>query len=167
MNAATYASGPVAPESVIAIAGSELSGITAEVEGRPAPLLYSSLTQVNATLPDGIAWGPATLVVKRDPHSEVRVPLEIAPVSPGLFAGVVHSGYLILYGTGIRGRSSLSSVTVYLDGTQVTVEYAGPQGGFAGLDQINVRLPAKLAGTARVSVEIDGQRSNSLAISID
>ena len=43
--------------------------------------------------------------------------------------------YLSLYGTGIR---SGSAITVSIGGTPVPVTYAGAQGEFAGLDQINV-----------------------------
>ena len=62
--------------------------------------------------------------------------------------------YLILYGTGIRGRSSLSDVSVTIGGVPATVLYAGPQGGYPGLDQINVLIPQSLAGSKQVDVEL-------------
>ena len=36
--------------------------------------------------------------------------------------------------------------------TPVEVHYAGPQSQYPGLDQINVRLPASLAGSGSVDV---------------
>jgi uncharacterized protein (TIGR03437 family) len=35
---------------------------------------------------------------------------------------------------------------------EATVIYAGPQGGIAGLDQVNVLIPAQLAGSGTVNV---------------
>ena len=62
--------------------------------------------------------------------------------------------YLILYGTGIRGRSSLSDVSVTIGGIPATVLYAGPQGTYPGLDQVNVLLPQALAGSKQVDVQL-------------
>jgi uncharacterized protein (TIGR03437 family) len=49
--------------------------------------------------------------------------------------------YLVLFGTGIRYRSSLSNVTVDIGGALASVEYADAQGTFSGVDQVNVRFP--------------------------
>jgi uncharacterized protein (TIGR03437 family) len=56
---------------------------------------------------------------------------------------------LALFGTG--WRNSLP-VSVSIGGQKAVVEYAGPSGGFNGLDQINVRLPQGIAGTVPVVV---------------
>ncbi len=68
--------------------------------------------------------------------------------------------YLLLYGTGIRFGAV---ITVTINGTTYTPAYAGAQGTYAGLDQINILLPASLAGTGTVSVTVtvDGQVSNA------
>jgi len=70
--------------------------------------------------------------------------------------------YLILYGTGIRHASSLPGVDEKIGNVDAPVQYAGAQGQFAGLDQVNVSLPAALAGRGQlvVTVEVDGQTSN-------
>ncbi|MCI0388910.1 MAG: hypothetical protein MOB07_09130, partial [Acidobacteria bacterium] len=75
--------------------------------------------------------------------------------------------YLLLYGTGIRGRSSLSNVDVKLGGESVEVLYAGAQGGFEGLDQVNVRLTRALIGRGEVDVVLsaDGKSANRLRVS--
>jgi phospholipase C len=69
---------------------------------------------------------------------------------------------LILYGTGIRNVSSLAGVSVTIGNVQAPVLYAGAQGQYAGLDQVNVSLPAALAGRGQlvVTVTADGQTSN-------
>lgn len=76
--------------------------------------------------------------------------------------------YLTLYGTGLRNRSSLSQVIVRLDGIETSVEYAGAQGQYVGLDQINVRLPQALAGRGEVNVEliVDGKAANPVRINM-
>ncbi|MGH9841385.1 MAG: family 10 glycosylhydrolase [Blastocatellia bacterium] len=60
--------------------------------------------------------------------------------------------FLILFATGVRGRSSLANVTVRIGGMPAEVSYAGPQGSLAGLDQLNIRLPRNLAGRGDVEV---------------
>lgn len=67
-----------------------------------------------------------------------QTPIDLGPETDEVF--------LVLFGTGIRGRSSLASVRVTIDGVEAPVEYAGPQGEFAGLDQVNVKLPRALYG---------------------
>jgi uncharacterized protein (TIGR03437 family) len=76
--------------------------------------------------------------------------------------------YLSLYGTGIRGASSLASVRVTIGGTAVPVQYAGPQQQFAGLDQINFRLPGSLNGKGETDLilTVDGVVSNTVRIGI-
>jgi uncharacterized protein (TIGR03437 family) len=74
---------------------------------------------------------------------------------------------LVLFGTGISGASSVSNVSVQIGGLSLPVAYAGPQGD-AGLDQVNVVIPASLAGTGdtTLSVVVDGAVSNAAHISI-
>ncbi len=73
---------------------------------------------------------------------------------------------LILYGTGIRRRNNLNSVRAVFGLPFGTLElpalFAGDQGGFAGLDQVNVILPRSLAGRGSVEVIllVENQRSN-------
>jgi uncharacterized protein (TIGR03437 family) len=75
---------------------------------------------------------------------------------------------LELYGTGIRGRGRLESVTCTIGGAAAPVLYAGPQGGFAGLDQVNVLLPRSLTGSGLVNVQlfVDGMAANPVEVSI-
>jgi uncharacterized protein (TIGR03437 family) len=70
-----------------------------------------------------------------------------------------------LYATGIRGAQT---VRAFVAGQSVTLLYAGAQGQFQGLDQINLALPASLAGTGEASVYVvaDGKTSNMTTINI-
>jgi len=76
--------------------------------------------------------------------------------------------FVSFYGTGIRGFASLANVTCTISGTNASVISAGPQGQFAGLDQVNVQLQASLkgSGSANVVFTVNGQAANSVTINI-
>ena len=84
--------------------------------------------------------------------------------APIVFTPAADSFYLLLYGTGFDDGKV---VTVTINGQTYTPVYSGPQGTFAGLDQIDLLLPATLAGSGAVSVTItvDGAVSNAGTIS--
>ena len=67
---------------------------------------------------------------------------------------------LVLYGTGIAATSNLSNVsaTVTIGSQTLPAFYAGPSPVYSGEDQVNVLLPASLAGsrTVNVSVTVSG-----------
>jgi uncharacterized protein (TIGR03437 family) len=78
--------------------------------------------------------------------------------------------YLELFGTGLRHTSSLSAVTVEVGNLSLPALYVGPQGQYSGLDQVNVQLPASLAGTGVVNVMVKtqdtGAASNVVTVAI-
>ncbi len=76
--------------------------------------------------------------------------------------------YLVLFGTGIRGRTGLASVTAHLGGQNSTVLFAGPQPNYDGLDQVNLLLPRTLIGSGLIDVTLsaDGWISNGVQVSI-
>ena len=86
-----------------------------------------------------------------------------APIS--LAAGPV---YLTLYGTGVRNRTSLDTVKASVGGVDAPILFAGPQGTFPALDQVNVQIPASVAGRGNVPivVTIEGQSSNQAVINV-
>jgi len=59
--------------------------------------------------------------------------------------------YLSLYGTGFEQASAAES-SCAIAGRNLPLTYAGPQIQIAGLDQLNLLLPATLAGTGATSV---------------
>lgn len=69
---------------------------------------------------------------------------------------------LTIYATGLRNRSSQAQVRVNFSvpGSSlapilsVPVDFAGAQGGFDGLDQVNVTLPRSLAGRGALEVTV-------------
>ncbi|HMZ22900.1 MAG TPA: hypothetical protein PLD20_33555, partial [Blastocatellia bacterium] len=90
----------------------------------------------------------------------VPVEIDLGPEGDQLF--------LILFGTGFRGRSDLSAVTFTVGGAASEVFYAGPQGGFVGLDQANIRIPRSIAGRGLVDIVMraDGRTANTVQIQV-
>jgi uncharacterized protein (TIGR03437 family) len=76
--------------------------------------------------------------------------------------------YLTLYGTGIRGLSSLDSVHVYIGGVLLSAAYAGASGAYDGLDIVNVLLPKELRGkgAADVLLTVNGTSANVVNVLI-
>jgi uncharacterized protein (TIGR03437 family) len=76
---------------------------------------------------------------------------------------------LQLFGTGLRHASSSSSVSATIGGQNATVLYAGAQGTYAGLDQVNVTIPQSLAGAGFVGVvvQVDGRVTNVVTIQVN
>ena len=74
--------------------------------------------------------------------------------------------YLTLYGTGIQA-AGLSNVTVTVNGVNAPVLYAGSAASL-GVDQVNVQLPASLAGKGNVNVQLtaSGTLANPVQITI-
>jgi uncharacterized protein (TIGR03437 family) len=104
----------------------------------------------------------AEAVFKVDPTTKqlVALPVDLGPATDQV--------YLLIYGTGIRGRSHLSAVSVTIGGASAKVSYAGPQGFFVGLDQVNVQVPRSLVGRGEVNIVLtaDGKSANVTRVTI-
>jgi uncharacterized protein (TIGR03437 family) len=59
-------------------------------------------------------------------------------------------------------------VSVKIGGVDATVQFAGAQGDFVGLDQVNALLPRNLVGRGEVEITLiaDGMTSNTVRASI-
>jgi len=88
----------------------------------------------------------------------VSIPIDLGPPSDEV--------YLVLYGTGLRFRSA--PPTLKIGEVDATVLFAGAQGDFAGLDQVNARLPRNLAGRGELDLElvVDGAATNTTRVNI-
>ncbi len=100
------------------------------------------------------------LIFRDDQAQRKRVAVPVNLGSAG------DTAVLTLFGTGIRFRNDLSAVKVTIGGQECEVLYAGPQGEFAGLDQVNVRLPRSLKGRDELEImlTVDGKRANTVTI---
>jgi uncharacterized protein (TIGR03437 family) len=75
--------------------------------------------------------------------------------------------FLILFGTGLRYRPDLLSVTATLGGTTLPVSFAGAQGSLVGLDQLNLGpLPESLRGRGELDLvlTVEGRAANTLKV---
>ncbi len=90
----------------------------------------------------------------------VAVPIDFGPSTDQI--------YLLLYATGLRFNSSLSAVSAKIGGLDAQVLYAGAQGGFSGLDQVNLLLPRSLAGRGNVdlALTVDGKFANTVQLNV-
>jgi uncharacterized protein (TIGR03437 family) len=90
----------------------------------------------------------------------IPIPIDLGPLGDQVF--------LVLYGTGIRYRGSLSGVSVNIGGVENQVTFASAQGGLIGLDQVNVRLQRSLIGRGDVDVNltIEGRPANTVQVNI-
>ncbi len=151
----------------ISISNSALTTVTEFVQIMPvAPGLFSAqadgqgLAAADVTRIRGDGSRSEEKMTRFDPGQNkiVAVPIDLGPETDRVF--------LILYGTGLRARNSRA--TANIGGVASTVEYFGTQGGFVGLDQVNVLLPRSLIGRGEVEVSINlqGQAANPLKISI-
>ncbi len=181
VSAASYAQGPLAPESLATAFGNSpsrftasagysgpwpttLSNTTVSVQDatgttRLAPLLYVSPEQVNFLIPAATRIGMATITVAteslalNDTHS---TQVQIASVAPSLFvlnAAGLAAGYLVRISPG--KPESLESVFTWQNGTPVAAPIdLGPPGDQVYLIQYGTGI--RNAGAAGVTVDIDG-----------
>ena len=54
-----------------------------------------------------------------------------------------------------------------IGGVPASVQYAGPQGGYPGLDQINILIPSNLAGQGQVNLTLSVFTTNANTILLD
>src|SRR5262249_13670198 len=93
-------------------------------------------------------------------NMSVSVPIDLGPAT--------HEVFLVLFGTGLRFHSAPAAVKLKIGGVDAPVLFAGAQGDFEGLDQVNARLPRDLAGRGEVdlAVVVDGVMANTLRVNI-
>lgn len=89
-------------------------------------------------------------------------PPNLIPAAVDVSSG---SSALVLYGTGIRNKGA-ANVTVTVGSQTLTAFYAGVAPGLVGVDQVNVSLPASLAGSGTVSVTVAIGSATSNAVTV-
>ena len=170
----------VSPSQINFVIPSGLASGTAQftVTGNGSPITTTAAIQsVAPTLfsmsGDGRGVAAATALQVPASNPQVQTPVAVFQCSPGCTPTPIalnssSTVYLVLYGTGIRGRSALTNVTANINGTSVPVLYAGPQQGYEGLDQVNVSLPVSLTGSGVVNIvlTVDGQTANVVTVDI-
>lgn len=90
---------------------------------------------------------------------------QVVPV-PIDFGAETDQLFLIVFGTGLRGRTGLQGVSARIGETNAEVVFTGATPGFAGLDQANISLPRTLAGRgdANIALVLGGKVSNTVTV---
>jgi uncharacterized protein (TIGR03437 family) len=164
-NSADFHAGPVAPGSLASVWGSDLAGqnVSVTFNGAPAKLLYTGAQQINLQIPSALSGqSSAQMVVTADSASSPPFTVQLTPVAPAIFTpGVLNQdntvnspsnpaalgSVLQIFLTGMPDSGAAASVTIQNKGNLVP-QYAGAAPGLLGLQQVNVAVPADLAGGA-------------------
>jgi uncharacterized protein (TIGR03437 family) len=175
-----------------------LDGTTMYYNGVAAGLFYVSDPQVNSLVPGTTVPGVANVVVVNKNGRVSQGTVTVDNVAPSIFTtnglgtlaaaglasangttfnqllgnpngttnAIAANSFVMLALTGVRYASARPTVT--LGGTVITPTFSGPQGTFAGLDQINFQIPASLAGRGEVDliVTADGKTSNTVKLRV-
>jgi uncharacterized protein (TIGR03437 family) len=90
----------------------------------------------------------------------VAVPIDLGPEGDQVF--------LIPFGTGFRGLSSLANVSATIGGVNAPVLFAGAVPGLLGADQVNLRIDRSLVGRGEVDVVliVDGKMANTVRVTV-
>ena len=115
---------------------------------------------VQRVKPDGTSSYEQTARFDSAANKFIAIPINVSAATDQV--------YLNLYGTGIRGRSELANVKAVIGGVAVPVTYAGAQGSYPGVDQVNILLPSTLAGkgATEITLTVDNQVANKVSLVI-
>ena len=106
-----------------------------------------------------------TILVHSDGSQGAALDLASGPIDLGAAGDTV---YLVLYGTGLRHQAAAAAAFACGSGTldNLPVAYAGAQGSVAGLDQVNLQLPAALRGAGPVTLKltVEGADANPVTL---
>jgi uncharacterized protein (TIGR03437 family) len=109
----------------------------------------------------GDSYGYESIVhVDHGTNQFVGVPIDLGDATDQV--------YLTLYGTGLRFRPSLDSVSVTIDGVSVPVLYAGDALYYDAVDIVNVLLPQEMRGRGLVDIvlTVNGQTARTVRVTI-
>ncbi|GEM_PF-262510 len=174
----------------------ELIGTKVRVNGVLAQLFFVAPTQVNFLVPAGVLTGSAVVEIVAGDNALSRGTVNLASVAPSLFTSnasgagapaavatkdgvnffavgnadgspnpVAVNDFLVLFGTGIR-KASATAVKITIGGRDAPALFAGSQGGFAGLDQINTQIPTGVSGIVDLVITINGKMANVVKLRV-
>jgi uncharacterized protein (TIGR03437 family) len=167
-----------------------LAGVSATVNGIPAPLYYVSSGQLNIQIPYETGAGNAVLGVNNNGQVASFL-FTVTPSAPGVFAVPItgkpgDTVTLYLTGEGListllaTGATPFSAtplallpqpdlpLTVTVGGIQATIAFAGIPPGLAGVTQVNFVIPPTVAaGTQPLVVKVGGVASSPVNLTVD
>lgn len=168
-----------------------LAGISVTANGIPAPIVFASPGQVNFQMPFGLAGQVAVQITTANGSASYTA--NVTPVAPSVLAVVANDsavssanpappgGWVVIYATGLGAPASsfltgqaptgaiavTAPIQVLLNNVALAPAYAGLAPGFAGLNQINVQLPANLrAGSYSLQIASGSVRSPAVTVAV-
>jgi uncharacterized protein (TIGR03437 family) len=147
--------GKVVSTGTLHIAERSPAFFTANSDGKGAPAAYAIRVKAdNSQASEAVAEFDAAQ------RKFVPAPISLGPPEEQVF--------LVLFGTGIRYYSVMQNVKATLAGVEAEVHYAGPQGQYVGLDQVNIKVPrsALVSGEVDLVLSVDGIKSNPVRVHI-
>lgn len=165
-------------------------GVRVTVEGTEVPVLSFDDSNVHVHVPQALGAGVGSVVITVNGNVTAADDAAFTGANPGLFTvpqtgagetvALLVSGMLYtrapfpartgnaasevaLFGTGWRNGLP---VTVQIGGKAAKVNYAGPSGGFNGLDQIDAVIPEGVTGPAAVVVTTAGGTTSRTGVFI-
>lgn len=128
---------------------------TANSDGKGAPAAYAVRVK-----PDHSQSNEPVAQFDAVQNKFVPAPINLGPPDEQVI--------LVLFGTGIRYYSSMNNVSAKIAGVAAQVDYAGPQGQYVGLDQVNLHIPRSLivGGEVDLVLTVDGKPSNPVRIHV-
>jgi uncharacterized protein (TIGR03437 family) len=199
-NAASILAGPIAPGELVTLYGSGLGpsqlttstpGLTATqvlFNGVPAPVVYSSATQVAAVAPDSLSGTSVKVEVRYQGKSASTFTASVAPSAPALFtadatgkglaAAINQDGSyntstnsaaigktVSLFVTG-AGVPPLQPVSVTIGGEPAEVQHVGSADGAMGILRIDVLVPSNVLANLHFLIGQDINVPLPLAVQI-
>ena len=186
LNAASMASGPVAPGEIVTVFGAGFQPNQTQVlfDGTPATLFYTGSNQINALAPAQFASATSTLIsITVSGLTIAAWSNGVAAAAPGIFtagngtgqAAVVNQDGSINSAANPAARGSVVSfyatgqgsgpgaVSLTIGNYPAQLLYAGPAPGFPGLMQINAQIPGGFLapGVQPVALAIGSASSQS------
>jgi uncharacterized protein (TIGR03437 family) len=175
VNAASNVAGPIAPNTIVSLYGTELSwsttrvtsldadgllptylpgaGVTISINNAPAALYYTSPTQINFLLPSNLRpGGRVRVIVVRDGVRGPEVELTVSDVAPALFQ--IDPDYVVA--TRVDG-SAIGRENPALPGELITLYAAGLGSVVPALaDRQPAERAARIARAADFRITLDG-----------
>jgi uncharacterized protein (TIGR03437 family) len=165
------------------------------VNGEPAQIFFAGPRQVNFFIPLSTPVGTAEVLVRTSAGASDVIRVPIAPVHPGIFfdaasgfGAILVSGtaeltqrrpvgpgdIIEIYATGLGTvetnanglRETTAKLQVTIGGAPAEVLFSGLAPGFAGLYQVNVRVPAVTGGTQPLRLIMNGSVSNEVKVQL-
>ena len=160
-----------------------LGNCSVTINGTPAMMQYAAPGQINFVVPQNMASGADSVMINNGTQI-ITSSMTGGPAGPGVFSldgtgmgdgamlndttwrtgpfSVTSSGQPTPVSIFMTGLDPTVKPVVAIGGVPVDVSYYGAAPGYPGLQQINMTLPANMAGVGRVPVTVtsDGQTSN-------